>query len=131
MIFGREKARREPDNQSRREFLKTGAVAVAAVAGINSLGGKMQAAQVGGLIENKFINKDGKCEYIFTSSNPKEAHDSANQFQDEVGKALRAAYPSRILEPNVILQILKRGGQKLYRLIWSCKIVSSSEAEAN
>ena len=31
----------------------------------------------------------------------------------------------------MILQILKRGGQKLYRLIWSCKIVSSSEAEAN
>ncbi len=114
-----ERKEKGPENLSRREFVgKLGAVAVA-ISGLKDT----EAAQSRGLIENKFTNKDGKCEYMFTSPNPELAHDSANVFEREVGKALKTAYPSQIIEPDVKLQILRQGGRKLYRYIWKCEIV--------
>ena len=113
-------------NMSRRDFIKSAALGVMAISSSDS---NTEISQAG--IENKFINKNGNCEFVFTSSNPKEAHLSANKFADGVGNALKAAYPSKIADVSVTLKVLRKGGQKLYRLVWKCKIVKSSVADAH
>ncbi len=120
----------EPTDKSRREFLKAvGGLTAFALAGA---GAEENAEGAQNLLENKFRCKGGKCEFMFTSPNSKEAHDySANKFEKEVGDALKDAYPSKILDPNVILQILRINGQKLYRLYWSCRIVKAKPSEAD
>lgn len=51
------------------------------------------------------------------------AHNSANAFADAVGKKLKSAYPSRVLEPDVNLQVFINYGRKFFRLTYSCRIV--------
>lgn len=114
----------EATKLSRRDLLKKAGLTALAISGLE----KTTEAQV----ENKFINKDGNCEFMFTSPNANEAHNSANRFATEVGNILKSAYPSRrVLNPSVRLEILTSNNQKLYRLIWKCNIVKSSTGDAD
>jgi hypothetical protein len=113
---------------SRRDFIKTTVLGLAAMIRTDNL---TETSEAISQIENKFINKDGNCEFTFTSPNQSEAHNSANVFAREIGNALKSGYPSKVLDPKVHLQVFIRGGQKLYSLTWTAKIVKASVAEAN
>ena len=58
-------------------------------------------------------------------------HDTANAFAQKVGDQLKALYPSRVLDPRVDLKVYKHGGQQLFRITWSCRIVRSSVQDAD
>ncbi|MEK7148058.1 MAG: hypothetical protein AAB758_02060 [Patescibacteria group bacterium] len=78
------------------------------------------------------LQKDGDhYELTFISPDPGKAHDSANTFAQQVGNVLKSTYPSRVLAPNVSLRVFMRGEQKFYRIVWSCRIVKASLADAN
>ena len=80
------------------------------------------------------LQKDGDhYELMFVSPDPGKAHNSANAFAQQVGDVLKSAYPSKVLDPTVSLRVLvfTRGGQKFYRLTWSCRIVKASVADAD
>lgn len=78
------------------------------------------------------LQKDGdRYELTFVSPDPGKAHDSANAFAQQVGDALKASYPSKVLDPNVNLQVFVRGGQKFYRIVWSCRIVKALLIDAD
>lgn len=113
------------EKPSRRDFIKK---AVTVGVALGAFGDSVEAAQS---MEGKFSNIEGNCEFVFTSANPDEAHNSANVFSREVGNALKATYPSKILLPNVKLEVININGQRSYRFTWTCKIVKSSETEAN
>lgn len=65
------------------------------------------------------------------SSDAAEAHLSANAFAKEVGDRLKASYPSRLVDPSVQLHVSMRDGKRQFRLTWSCRIVPSSEQDAD
>ncbi len=78
------------------------------------------------------FQKDGDhYELTFVSPDPGKAHDSANTFAQQVGDALKSAYPSKVLDPTVSIRVFIRGGQKFYRLTWNCRIVKASVADAD
>lgn len=70
-------------------------------------------------------------EMSFSSSNPTEAHNSANRFASLIGDELKQRFPSKILDPDVELRIYMQNGQKLYRLTWYCRIVPASIGDAD
>jgi hypothetical protein len=78
------------------------------------------------------IQKSGDVyKLAFTSADASRAHMSANVFVREVGNALKASYPSKVLDPNVNLTVLTKNGRKLFYLVWSCRIVRASINEAD
>lgn len=82
--------------------------------------------------EAQTLQKDGDhYELTFVSPDPGKAHDSANSFAQQVGDALKSSYPSRVLDPSVNLRVFVRGGQRFYRIVWSCRIVKASIADAD
>jgi hypothetical protein len=108
----------------RRDFLKTAASPV--VAGLASLAHTEKTQ-----IENKLINKDGKWEFVFTSADPEEAHNSANRFANEVGNQIKREYPSIVAEPTLALEVFTSNGQKMYRMTWGCRILKSTPINAD
>lgn len=70
-------------------------------------------------------------ELTVTVPNQQEAHDSANTFAYEVGNVLKATYPSKVLDPKVDLHVFMKDGQVVYRLTWSCRMVSASVTDAD
>ncbi len=64
-----------------------------------------------------------------------QAYESANAFSTEVGRVLRENYdhgkPSKALDPDVSLRVFFRDGQKIFRLVWSCRIVPAFPANAD
>lgn len=78
------------------------------------------------------LQKDGdRYELAFVSSDPGKAHDSANAFAQQVGDLLKSSYPSKVLDPNLSLQVFMRDGQKFYRIVWSCRVVRASLVDAD
>jgi hypothetical protein len=78
------------------------------------------------------LQKDGDhYELTFVSPYPDKAHDSAVVFADLVGQTLKSSYPSKLLDPSVTLRVFTRVGQKFYRLTYVCRIVKSSEQDAD
>jgi hypothetical protein len=75
----------------------------------------------------------GSMPYVLVgeSTSPVSAHRSGNVFAERVGNLLKTRYPSRVQSPNVKMEVVHRGKQKLYRLTWSCLVVDASERNAD
>ena len=78
------------------------------------------------------MQKDGdRYELVFASTDAAKAHESANAFAREVGDILKSNYPSRVLDPNVNLAVFTKNNQKVFRFVWSCRIVKASVNDAD
>jgi hypothetical protein len=70
-------------------------------------------------------------ELSYVSLDPGWAHDSAEAFTHEIGNVLKNNYPSKVLDPDVHLRVYKKNNRKLFRFVWSCRIVTATEQDAD
>jgi hypothetical protein len=78
------------------------------------------------------IHQDGDL-YTLTrvSTDAAQGHLSGNDFEAEIGKTLKAQYPSRILEPRVELRTFHKGAQIYFGYRWVCRIVATTPDKAD
>ena len=82
--------------------------------------------------EAQTLQRDGDhFELVFTSKDAGKAHASANVFARDIGDILKVSYPSKVLDPSIRLTVFTRNNQKLFRLVWSCRVVRTSANDAD
>lgn len=67
----------------------------------------------------------------YESTDPSQAHLSANDFARQIGNLLKQNFPSKVVSPKATLYWYHKNGTDWYRITWSCRIIPASEKDAD